>query len=133
MQFKTDEQLRKYLTKKVERDIGGCGGWTFNGMRFANWSGYFTKEFYTYVGYVCDYKTLTVRLSKPYGGLSNECGLIDEKSFVCGENCISECITWTVDRLMEIYKLLNERTAPYADNKALYDLMVNRPIVLKEA
>ena len=131
MQFKTDEQLRKYLTKKVERDIGGVKGWMFNGVSFSNWGIYFEGEFRIYVGYICDYKTLTVTLSQTYGGLTNGYGVVTEKAFNCGEACITECTTWIVEKLMEIYKQLTERTAPYINDKIMYDMLVKRPIVLR--
>lgn len=127
MQFKTDEQLRKYLTKRVEFDIGGRA-WSFNGIKFTSWAGYFQKDFHTYVNYVCDLRQLSASGYYGYEGYQE----IAEKDFN-GDNAISECINWVVDRLMEIYKLLNERTAPYLNDKQMYDLMVSRPIVLKEA
>ncbi len=129
MQFKTDEQLRKYLTKRVEQDLS-CKSWKFCGMQFTTWASYFNGDFHTRVEYACDLRNLKAYLTRGYE-FNGTYQTITEKTFN-GDNAISDCIAWTVERLMEIYKLLNERTAPYANNKALYDIMVNRPIVLKE-
>lgn len=129
MHYKTDEQLRQYLEKKVERDIGRRL-WSFNGINFQAWSGYFEGDFYTRAEYTCDLMQLSVRLSR-----GNECcgdfEIIAEQVFK-GENAIFKCITWVVDKLTEIYKLLNERLAPYIFKKDLYDREVRRPIELKE-
>lgn len=129
MQFKTDEQLRSYLTKNVSRDIS-ARLWTFNGIKFTAWKGYFSEDFYTRVEYSCDLRKLSARLERGY-----ECNgtfeLIAEKTFD-RDNAISECIAWVVDRLMEVYKLLNERIAPYAYRKDLYQQAVSRPLNLQE-
>lgn len=126
MNFKTDEQLRKYLTKRVQYDVQK-ERWGFNGIKFRMATSYFEGDFFSYVTYTCDLNELNVNIER-YAGKSRE--IIAEKSF-SGKSAISECIVWVVDMLMEIYKLLNERIAPYVNNKSLYDLMVNRPLNLK--
>lgn len=127
--FKTDEQLRKYLTKRVETDVTRKS-WNFNGIKFTSYSVYFTREFTTCVRYVCTLKELRASIERGY-----ECNgtyeLIADKTFD-NENAIPDCVQWVVDKLIEIYKLLNERIAPYANNKMLYDVMLNRPIKLQE-
>lgn len=129
MTFKTDEQLRKYLTKNVEYDIGRRT-WSFNGIKFTAWKGYFDGDFYTRVEYSCDLRKLTARLERGY-----ECNrtfeIIAEKSFD-REDAISQCIVWVVDRLIEVYKLLNERIAPYIYKKDLYQQAVSRPLNLQK-
>lgn len=129
MQFKTDEQLRKYLTKRVEFDLGRKT-WSFNGIKFNATAHYFEKDFFTAVEYVCDLRQIQVTISRERYPILYE--IIGQNSFN-GDDAISKCITWVVDKLIEIYKLLNERIAPYANDKRMYDLVVNRPIALKEA
>lgn len=127
--FKTDEQLRKYLTKRVQYDLGRKS-WKFNGVKFNSTAYYFEKDFFTIVEYVCDLRHIQATLSREnYQAHFYE--IIAEKTFN-SENAISECVSWVVDKLMEIYKLLNERVAPYINNKQLYDIMVSRPIRLQE-
>lgn len=130
MQFKTDEQLRKYLTKKVRNDVQK-ERWGFNGIKFRLLQSYFEGDFCTHAEYSCDLNEISVSLTR-WCGFTRSQEIVAEEGF-SGKNAISECISWVVDRLVEIYKLLNERTAPYANNKALYDFMINRPIILKEA
>ncbi|MDE7330289.1 MAG: hypothetical protein K2N30_04270 [Clostridia bacterium] len=129
MQFKSDDKLKKYLTKEVEHDIRGKS-WKFNGIKFTSWSSYFTKDFHTIVDYVCDLRQISVKVSRGVQGYTPY-QLIAEKIFD-GDNAISECINWTVDKLIEIYKVLNERVAPYVFNKDLYEQAINKPIQLQE-
>lgn len=49
-----------------------------------------------------------------------------------GNECCGDFEIIVVDKLTEIYKLLNERLAPYIFKKDLYDREVRRPIELKE-
>lgn len=125
MQFKNEEQLRKYLTKRVEYDLGRKS-WTFNGVKFNSTAYYFEKDFFTIVEYVCDLRQISVTLHREnYQAHFYE--IIAEKSFN-GDNSISECITWVVDKLTETYKLLSERVAPYQFNKEMYEREINRPL-----
>lgn len=125
MEFKTDKQLRNYLTKRVEHEVT-YKSWQYKGNKFMLEAGYFKKEFYTNVTYTCDLKELGVQLSRGYG-FNGTYEIIAEKKF--GET--AECISWTVDRLMEIYKLLYERTSRYIPGKNLYDQAISRPLNLK--
>ncbi len=125
---KTIEQLRKSLTKRVEYDIGRRT-WTFNGIKFTAWKGYFDGDFYTRVEYSCDLRKLTARLERGYE-YNRTLEIIAEKSFD-REDAISECVSWVVDKLVEVYTLLNERLAPYSANQSLYKIMLNQPLKIQ--
>lgn len=129
MTFKNEQELRKYLRKHVERDIVGKT-WLFNGIKFDNHSTYFRYDFFTQVDYTCDLKNLSVIIHRGYEGLSNY-ELIAEKSF-CDENAISECIAWVVDKLVEVHTVINERVAPYAFSKNMYNSELRKPLNLQE-
>lgn len=127
MQFKTEEDLRKNLTKRVSRDIT-ARLWAFNGVKFTASKGYFDGDFYTRVEYTCDLRQLTARLERGYE-FNGTLNIIAEQTFD-SDNAISECIDWVVNKLMEVYKTLLDRTAPYLFKKDLYEQAVNRPIRL---
>lgn len=130
MTFKNEQELRKYLTKRVERDVVGKT-WLFNGVKFINnRSSYFQGDFFTQVDYTCDLKKLSVIVYRGYEGFSNY-EVIAEKTF-CDENAIADCIAWVVDKLVEIYTKINERVAPYAYGKAMYERQLRQPIKLQE-
>lgn len=129
MTFKNEQELRKYVKKRVERDVVGKA-WLFNGVKFVNHASYFHHEFFTQADYVCDLTQLSVKVYRgdEFNSTYEE---IAEKSFN-GEDAISSCIEWVVDKLVAVYTLINERLAPYALSKRMYDIQLNRSLNLKQ-
>ncbi len=129
MQFRNEQELGKRLKKRVEYDLGRKS-WSFNGIKFNSTAYYFEKDYFTTVEYVCDLRQISVTITRDKYGKFYE--IIAEKSFN-GDNAISDCIEWTVNKLVEVYKLLNDRLAPYQNDKLRYELAIKQPLNLQEA
>lgn len=119
MQVRSEAELRKYLAKRVRRNL--MERWSYNGCKFLKYETYFDGDYTVLADYTCTFKTLGVSLTAgryPYERV------IAEETFE-GDNAVEECVAWVTDKLTERYFTTKEKLALYRAGYLAYTNVVN--------
>ena len=102
-----EEKQKARLVKQIgERIIGSH--WYWRGTHFINfaWCGVSGAQAYT--KFTANYNYLEVNIDT-----EGEYNIPNQVNMFSGENALEEAVNWAAERLLEIYKTVSLRAAPY--------------------
>lgn len=105
MTFEEKQKVR--IAKQIRAHII-ANNWYWRGVEFCSfyWCGVKGAEAYTC--FTAKYNALKVTIET-----ENEYNIPNQVCMFAGDNAMEEAVSWTADRLLEIYKTVSVRTAPY--------------------
>lgn len=104
------EQVVEHLSKQFYAET-----WKFRGSQFVHVACSGIGDVTTCVHFFCGLWWVKAKVFS-----EDRYGIPDSEKMFTGEHAAEECIEWTADRLVELYKTVTERVAPYRQNYEAY-------------
>lgn len=107
---KTKARLEQQIGEKIVNNR-----WFWRGTEFLSfeWCGIATHQ--AFVRFIATFRTIKVNIET-----KDIYNIPDQVCMFAGDDAMGDAVKWTADRLIEIDKILRERTEPYAEAHAKY-------------
>lgn len=112
--MEAEERLKAQLIKQVHKRLVD-DRWGWRGTEFTNWTYCGVKGVDAYVRFTATFWCIKVHIEQ-----EERYGLPDQVSMFAGEEAISKAVEWTAIKLLELYKKVSQRVAPYIKGHEQY-------------
>lgn len=109
-----EERMKAQLIRQVHKRLAE-DRWGWRGTEFTNWHYCGIKNYCASVRFIATFWCLKVCIEQ-----EETYGLPDQVSMFVGDSAISQAVEWTANKLLELYKQVAERAAPYVQGYEQY-------------
>ena len=116
-----ETKTKARLEKKIGKDL--LGGWKWTGSEFFNFGFYGVVGSSAHVKFIAGFQTLKVEIDL------SEYNLPDEQETFAGMTALQDSISWTAERLVNLYEIISKRAAPYVAGYINYQRAVKGEVI----